>query len=262
VGGTRRVLGAALRHGVKRVVFTSSLSAVVGNFYNMDPAREITEEDWPDPSSQHLNEYYESKIAAEKEAWKIWNEAPESSRFSLAAIHPVVVFGPPLLRANATAATVAAINKIIKRYLFVFPNVYMNVCDVRDVATAHLKALTVDAASGHRHIIVNERATPMPVIADLISEQLSPLGYSIPTTRLPYWLVYLASFFSDKAKDVELVWGKEYTLSNERMVNVLGVQPTPLKKTLSDMIEALIELEMVPQTEKYRLAKGGSGSKQ
>ena len=40
----------------------------------------------------------------------------------------------------------------------------------------------------------------------------------------------------------------------QQMVDVLGIQPTPFRKTLSDMVQAVIELEMAPMTEKFRLS--------
>jgi len=255
IGGTRRVLEAAVRAGVERVVLTSSVSAISGNQLTMDRTQPVTEATWTDVTAPGVIEYSKSKTLAEKEAWKIWADTPDSQRFSLRVVNPVVVLGPPLLRCNAAATTVGMLTKIITRESFVFPHMFLFMCDVRDVAEAHIKALTLDEAAGQRHIISNAYPTSLPSLADLVSAELTPYGYNIPTWRMPYWLVYAASFFSEKAKQLEFLWGKEYEISNKRMVEVLGIQPTPIEKTVSDMIEAAIQLNMVPKTEEYSNSK-------
>ena len=54
-------------------------------------------------------------------------------------INPALVLGPPLIRANASSATVGLVTKIITREYSVFPDVSVPMCDVRDVASAHVK---------------------------------------------------------------------------------------------------------------------------
>ena len=39
------------------------------------------------------------------------------------------------------------------------PEIYTSVCDVRDVATAHVNALVLPDAVAHRHLIVSTRET-------------------------------------------------------------------------------------------------------
>jgi len=255
VWGARRVLGAAARAGVDRVVMTSSLAAVTGGFKSLDGVSKHTEEDWTDPTQSDVREYNKSKALAEKEAWKIVKNLPADQKFSLAVINPAVVLGPPLLRANAASATVGIITKIITGESPVFPDVSLPVCDVRDVAAAHVKALTEEEAHGHRHIIVSDDEPQMTEVADIVHDELAPFGYNTPTARLPYWLAYLASFFSVIAEEVTYVWGKKYYISNKRMKEVLGVQPTPYRDTITDMLHAVIDMEIVPKTEKYKTMK-------
>jgi len=248
-GGTRRVLKAAARAGVERVVLTSSIAAIMGGYRDAGSPRPLTEADWTDPARADVSEYSKSKTLAEKEAWKILESLPDEQKFSLAVINPAIVLGPPLLRANAAAATVGVLTKIITRETWILPNASMPLCDVRDVAQAHVQALTLETAAGHRHIIAHEKEISMPALADLVSGELTPFDYRIPTWRLPYWVVYLASLFSSKARELKCVWGKQYNLSNRRVVEVLGVRPTPVQNTVSDMIHAVIALEIVPKTE-------------
>jgi len=255
VGGTRRVMEAAGRAGVERVVMTSSIASIMGGYKTVDFTRQLTEADWTDPNNSDVSEYSKSKTLAEREAWKIHESLPEGQRYSLSMINPALVLGPPLIRANNSSATVGLVTKIISREYSVFPDVSVPMCDVRDVASAHVKALTAEGAPGNRHIIVHPERLRLPTLADIVSEELSPLGYSIPTRRLPYWIVWLFGFCSPKARESKCVWGKDYNLSNRRMVEVLGVRPTPYRNTIIDMIHAVIALQIVPKTEKYRISR-------
>src|SRR3954451_10723940 len=60
--GTLRVLRASLDGGAKRIVMTSSVAAVRnGHDGALDGRRELTEEDWSDPSDPHMSPYAQSK---------------------------------------------------------------------------------------------------------------------------------------------------------------------------------------------------------
>ena len=65
VDGTLRVLKAAKKNGVKRVVLTSSTVAIMGG----KKTGTITPEDWTDLNSKNISTYFKSKTLAEKAAW-------------------------------------------------------------------------------------------------------------------------------------------------------------------------------------------------
>jgi dihydroflavonol-4-reductase len=67
VDGTTRVLTAAAKAGVKRVVCTSSLDVITRN--SATAARQRTEADWSDLAE--CNAYAKSKLLAEKRAWDL-----------------------------------------------------------------------------------------------------------------------------------------------------------------------------------------------
>ena len=67
VNGTTSVLEAASKSpGVKRVILTSSLVAMMGN----EDEKPITEEDWNTNASPTNNPYAYSKVRAERAAWQ------------------------------------------------------------------------------------------------------------------------------------------------------------------------------------------------
>ena len=91
--GTLRVLKAATRAGVKRVVLTSSSVAI---FYGSGlPAGHIySESDFTDETRADLTPYIKSKTIAEKAAWHFVKSTPGAPE--LAVINPCFVQGPAL----------------------------------------------------------------------------------------------------------------------------------------------------------------------
>ena len=97
--GTNAALKAAHKHGVKRVVITSSVAAV--SFF-IDPIPDpITEDNWS--NEQKLEEYgaktayLYSKTLAERAVWAYQSSMPENNRFEIVTICPGLVVGKPLL---------------------------------------------------------------------------------------------------------------------------------------------------------------------
>ncbi len=142
VKGTRSMLEACARApSVERVVLTSSMAAVTD-----EPGsdRALTEEDWNEKSSVSRNPYYYSKTMAERAAWTAMEELRPS--WGLVAINPYLVVGPSL------SAAINVSNQIFVDLLTgVFPGIIRltwGVVDVRDVALAHVRAMTAPAASG------------------------------------------------------------------------------------------------------------------
>jgi nucleoside-diphosphate-sugar epimerase len=83
------------------------------------------------------------------------------------------------------------------------PDVYISVCDVRDVATAHVKALTLPEAVSNRHIIVSTvEASSFRSWALILDEEFRSKNYNVPTRIAPNMLLKLFSWFD---KSVSLV---------------------------------------------------------
>jgi dihydroflavonol-4-reductase len=66
VEGTKSVLRAAQKFGVRRVVYTSSISAMYD--FREVPAV-INETHWSDPTLPQISAYSLSKVLAEQAAW-------------------------------------------------------------------------------------------------------------------------------------------------------------------------------------------------
>jgi dihydroflavonol-4-reductase len=134
--GTRRVLGAAARAGVKRAVLTSSgVAAGTG-----DPGTPATESAWTEPSGTPARVYPDSKILAEREAWDL----AAQTGLELTAVLPTFMQGP-VLGAADRPGTVEIVRRLLAGAIPAVPNIGWNVVDVRDVAELHIIAMTSPA---------------------------------------------------------------------------------------------------------------------
>jgi nucleoside-diphosphate-sugar epimerase len=103
VDGTLAVLRAAHKHKVRRVVITSSLSAIV--MKTPENIKEVFDEnDWSDIEA--CPAYDKSKTLAEKAAWDYLYSLPEEGRFELVAINPVFILGPALIPAESSTQAI------------------------------------------------------------------------------------------------------------------------------------------------------------
>jgi dihydroflavonol-4-reductase len=75
-------------------------------------------------------------------------------------------------------------------------DMYLEVCDVRDVALAHIKAMNTPEAASHRHIVVSTvEDTSFKDWALILKAEFGPKGYSIPTMVAPNILIRGMSIF-------------------------------------------------------------------
>ena len=160
VNGTRQVLMAAQRAGtVRRVVLTSSMAAITDEPEN---AHVLTEADWNEKSNLDRNAYYYSKTLAEKAAWAFMEQEPRP--FGLVVINPFMVIGPSLTSSLNTSNQVLA--DLLKGTYPGVLSLTWGMADVRDVAAAHILAMTSPSAHG-RYICAGDTIT-MREVVDLL----------------------------------------------------------------------------------------------
>ena len=92
VEGTLRVLRAAKKAQVKRVVLTSSIVSMMSSIRR----GLFTPDDWTDVNYPDLSTYIKSKTLAEQAAWEFVNKNKGSTKLDLVVIAPGGVFGPPV----------------------------------------------------------------------------------------------------------------------------------------------------------------------
>ncbi|XP_062177796.1 cinnamoyl-CoA reductase 1 [Alnus glutinosa] len=149
VQGTLNVLEAAKRHGVRRVVLTSSISALVPN-PSWPPHKPFDESSWTDLHYCESRQkwYPVSKTLAEKATW----EFAEKHGIDVVAIHPGTCLGP-LLQPGLNASC-AVLLQLLQGSQDTQEYHWLGAVHVRDVAKAHVLLFETPAASG-RYLCTN-----------------------------------------------------------------------------------------------------------
>lgn len=192
VEGTVRVLRAAARAGVERVVFTSSMSAVLSG---VPRDHVFTAEDWSDPHAQGVGAYERSKTLAERAAWEFMRS--EAARgMQLAVVNPGAVLGP-MIGAEASTS-LELVRKLLAREVPGCPNLCVAVVDVRDVAAVHLRAMESADAAGRRFLVAGPSCS-FREIAQVLRAHCAPLGIRVPVRAIPTWLIRLVALFDKTA---------------------------------------------------------------
>jgi len=226
VEGTKRVVAAAQRAGVKRLVLTSSTFAIIAG----KETGRYGPDDWSDTNA-NIGAYAKSKTLAERAAW----ELSKGGNMELTVINPGAVFGPSL-GAKIDGQSVAMMTKMIKGQVPMIPDMAMGMVDVRDVAKLHVSAMTVSVAAGKRFIA----CTAEPVEMATLAKVLRDAGYKkAPSIKAPTFLLKLMSLFDREAKGMLPFIGKKAALDNSATLKFLNWKPTPMATSFREMAAAI-----------------------
>lgn len=232
VDGTLRVLEASARAGVRRVVMTSSLSAVSSGRAPGEERRR-TEEDWSDPD--RCAPYAKSKTLAERAAWDFAAGHPE---LELVVINPGLVLGP--LQQAAAGTSVTLVRRLLNRELPAVPELGFAPVDVRDVARAHVLAAETPGAAGNRYICAGPNLW-FGDMARILGEEFHAQGYRVPRRRMPYWMLWTVARFDREVRlGLDFV-GSAEQVSADKARRELGWSMRPVRETLADTGRSLIE---------------------
>jgi dihydroflavonol-4-reductase len=237
--GTLRVLRAAQRAGVKRVVLVSSLAAITVGHEREN--RTFDETDWTDLNKTKYA-YARSKTLAEQAAWEFIKSAENKTGMELVSVNPSNVFGP--LLDNRPHTSTEWFLTLLRRQVPGLTRSQLNLVDVRDVVDMIEKAMITPAAAGER-FLANGASIPLQEFALILDRNFASRGYRVPTRTLPDWLVRFYAIFIPKTKPVVDALGWTHSLSTEQARSILGWKPRPYQETILAMGESLIEQGMV-----------------
>lgn len=212
IKGTVNVLTAAKELGVKRVVVTSSISAIIPSRYW--PADVVKGDDcWTDIDYCKQNGlwYPVSKTLAEKAAWEFGKE----KGLDVVVVNPGTVMGPIL--PPALNASMLMLLRLLQGCTEIYEDFFMGSVHVKDVALAHILLYENTSASG-RHLCI-EAISHYGDFAAKVAE-LYP-AYKVP--RLP--------------KDTQPGLLRAKNASKKLMD--LGQQFIPMEQIIRDAVESL-----------------------
>ncbi len=174
VEGTRAIVEAARKNGVRRVVYTSSV-ATVGFTGNGRPA----DEDSPVSLADMIGHYKRSKFMAEQVAL----EAGRGG-MNVVTVNPTTPVGEQDVKPTPTGRIVV---DFLKRKFPAYVETGLNLVDVRECARGHVAALE-KGKTGERYILGGEDLT-LKQILDKLGEIT---GLPSPTVKLPYVFAFAA----------------------------------------------------------------------
>ncbi|OCK76200.1 NAD(P)-binding protein [Lepidopterella palustris CBS 459.81] len=224
---------------VKRVIITSSFAAV-GAFGQVPDANKVyTSADWnPTTLDQALTTedlgigYRASKKFAEKAAWDFIET--EKPNFDLVVLNPPMIYGP----LRHSVPKIEDLNESTMRIWNLFlkpentpktempPNGLHLYVDVRDIAKAHLLAMTTPSAGNTRFLVTAGTVTSQQ-IADILRSEL-PETLSRTPKGVPGSNGLPETAFTADASPAE---------------KVLGMRWTPMKETFAELGKQLLEIE-------------------
>ncbi|WP_374945921.1 SDR family oxidoreductase [Agreia sp.] len=225
--GALRVLRAARDADVRRVVLTSAFHAVGFGHGHID--RVFTEADWSPLNGPGVDAYGRSKILAERAAWDFIAE--EGRGLQLTTILPVAVMGPIM------GDDISGANHIIQNSLNGqmpgYPDMFVPIVDVRDVAAVHIAAMTADDAAGERFLVTTgEPAIAMKEIGAILRRELGAGASKVPTRSIPNIVVRASALFLDEYKSVAADLGYVKRVSSEKTRHILGITPRPAREAI------------------------------
>lgn len=231
--GALRLLRAAARAGVRRVVMTSSTAAIC--YGRGQIARPFTEDDWSDPEGADNSSYTRSKTYAERAAWEFMRT--EGGPMELATVNPGAVLGPVLEQDYGTSAEIVL--KLLTGAFPGIPDFDFPLVDVRDVAELHVAALRHPQAAGQRFLCVSGNLS-MREIAEVLRAHVPAQARKIPRRSLPHWMVRAASLFDPVTRAVVFELGIRRECDTKKARTLLGFAPRPVAEAVRATADSLL----------------------
>jgi nucleoside-diphosphate-sugar epimerase len=216
--GTLRVLRFARDAKVKRVVLTSAFHAV--SWGHPHDGHTFTENDWTILDGPGVDAYGKSKTLAERAAWDFMDT--EGGAMELTTTLPVAVMGPVM--GTDISGSNHIIQVILNGQMPGFPNLYIPIVDVRDVAAAHILAMTTPEAAGERFLLSSGPPMQMKAIGATLRAHLGDAARRVPTRAIPSIVVRIAAVFSAQFRSIAPDLDYVKKISNEKARRVLGWQ--------------------------------------
>lgn len=241
--GVLRVLRAAARAGVKRVVLTSSFGAIAFG-HPKSRRTPFTEKDRTITDSS-TPAYQKSKALAEQAAWEFIGK--EGGDMELSVVNPVAVLGPVL--GPDFSHSIQITRRMLDGEVAACPKISSCYIDVRDVADLHLLAMTHPKARGERFLATTGKALSMLDVAKVLKSHLGAAAAKVPSKEIPDWLMHMLALRNPSIKLLLPMLGRYMQASGDKAKSLLGWAPRPNEEAIADTAESLIKLGIVKNSQ-------------
>uniref|UniRef100_A0A914EDB4 NAD-dependent epimerase/dehydratase domain-containing protein n=1 Tax=Acrobeloides nanus TaxID=290746 RepID=A0A914EDB4_9BILA len=254
VDGTLNVLKACAKaSSVKKVVLTSSCASV--NEGHDDENRIFNEDDWTDVNSPKVLPYAKSKTEAEKAAWNFVENGitVDENHFKLTCLNPTLIVGPVLMDTQGTSITV--VRRFMNNEMPAVPALQLALVDVRDVAKAHISAMTNPKTDGQRILVTAQPSYWFLDISKILAKEFRHQGYWLPKFQVPYPILWVYSIFDSQAKQILERVNRKIRFDNSKAKELLNMEFTNPEKSLIEMVYSMIERGILPKKSGYKPAQ-------
>jgi nucleoside-diphosphate-sugar epimerase len=238
VGGTERVLGAALEAKIPKVVYVSTVG-IFGNTHGR-----VVDETYENPADNFTSEYEKTKWEAHKVAERLIGEG-----LPCVIVQPGGVYGP-----GDESATGRLLDQFLegKMPLIPFPDLGICLTHVEDIAAGILLGLD-KGTPGEAYVI----SGPVTTVREAIGVVAAETGKKAPRHALPTGLMKLMTPFGPLVGKMmnqppnlrELISsadGVTFWANHDKATRELGYEPRGLQEGIHAMLEAEGKLPATP----------------
>jgi dihydroflavonol-4-reductase len=179
VEGTRSLLAAARKRGVRRVVYTSSVATMGFTSGISSTNGVVADEQSPVSMKDMIGHYTRSKFMAEQVAM----DAARSG-VDVVIVNPTTPIGERDIKPTPTGRIVV---DFLKRKFPAYVDTGLNLVDATECAHGHVHALE-KGRSGERYILGGENLT----LKQILDRLAAITGLPSPTVKLPYFFALAA----------------------------------------------------------------------
>jgi dihydroflavonol-4-reductase len=238
--GVLRVLRAAKEAGIKRIVLTSAIGAIVyGHPQQTTPYDETT---WTNVAGKAPT-YQKSKTLAEKAAWEFI--AQQGGGLELAAVNPVAVMGPVL--GPDYSHSIHLVKNLLTGKIPGCPQINSSFVDVRDVADLHLRAMTHPAAAGERFIATAGESIWLVDVARILKAHLGPAAAKVKAKELPNTLLRIVGLKDPMVKAMIPLLGIIMNNTSAKATRMLDWTPRSMEEAILATADSLLRLNLLDQ---------------
>ena len=229
--GTQHVIDAINgAESVKRLVLTSTVGAIFGDYVDVDEQMggTLSERYFNTTSTLENNPYHYAKTVAEQMAWQA---QAAQDRWSMVTINPGLILGPTITPGSESGSLFLLDELLSGQFWFGAPNFSFTVVDVRDVAQAHLLAAQNPTAHG-RYILARTEMVSFLEMARIVRRK-SPGRLGVPIHQVPDFIVRaIGPRFGLTPDYIKKHLGIRFAVDNGRSVNELGLNYRELDETV------------------------------
>ncbi len=230
VDGTRNIMEEALRAGVERIVYTSSVATL-----SIEDGRASDETKPLDPDAA-IGAYKRSKVLAERVVERMVRE----EGLPAVIVNPSTPIGPGDVKPTPTGRIIV---EAASGRMPAFVDTGLNLAHVDDVAEGHLLAMR-NGRIGERYILGGENV----LLSQMLAEIARIVGRRPPTIRLPLQAIFPLAFVCEMiaqvtkrppfvTRDALRMARKHMFFTDAKARTELGYRSRPYVQGLSDAID-------------------------